>query len=680
MGFRNFENLYCIFKTDTNLSVKFQESPPAYSTGNQTGPGINSGHGQSPADAIEGELEPQPGSEDRGQWGNKAEFILSCVGLSVGLGNVWRFPYIAYENGGAAFLVAYFVLQLLIGKPMYFMELVMGQFSAKGPTKVWEMNPSAKGIGIAMCIISLIVAVYYNVIMAYTLYFFFSSMQKDLPWTECKEEWIIEDNCVEERRPAPPLCTDNSTEMALLTACTCTNNATIDSALENFNCTRTIANATTAAELFFEREVIQRSVGVEPENMGEPLWRLTLCLLLSWLVVVFCLIKGIKSSGKVVYFTATFPYIILLILLVRGCLLDGAIDGIDFLFVPKWDKLTDLDVWVAAAGQMFFSLSVSFGGIIMYGSYNRFRNQVYYDALFISIMDLVTSVIAGFVVFTTLGGMAKTIGSTVDQVAKGGYALAFVVYPEALSNLPPPQLWSILFFFMLFTLGLDSEFGLMETVLTCLQDEFPKTRKYKSYICVGLGISCFLLALPCVCPGGDYVVTIMDHYGADFSVLFLSCFEVISVMWVYGVMRFIKDIEYMLGSKPHGWPYWVFCWSVTSPVLIALLVTYRMINYSSPQYPNDEDFPEFAQAIGWILLAVALSPVPLWFIYLFLKSYTKSSITTFRERMNFMFAPTDQWVPADGKQRYLLPDGAGHGPAYPMYKTGIDNPAIIVEK
>ncbi|KAH3896571.1 hypothetical protein DPMN_020748 [Dreissena polymorpha] len=202
--------------------------------------------------------------------------------------------------------------------------------------------------------------------------------------------------------------------------------------------------------------------------MAAPIWQLALCLLLGWIIVVVCLIKGIKSSGKVVYFTATFPYVILIILLVRGCLLDGAIDGVKYFIVPEWSKLATLDVWAAAAGQMFFSLSVAFGGILMFGSYNKFKNNVYGDALIISSMDLITSIIAGFVVFTNLGGMAKAIGVSVQDVAKGGYGLAFVAYPEALSKLPPNQLWSILFFFMLFTLGLDSQVCETEFTLSTL--------------------------------------------------------------------------------------------------------------------------------------------------------------------------------------------------------------------
>ncbi|KAH9515557.1 hypothetical protein Btru_011392, partial [Bulinus truncatus] len=483
--------------TDVCLKIRQKSSSKVTNNGNSSISDISFANSES---QLQGDSSSQA-EDERGQWGNKAEFVLSCIGLSVGLGNVWRFPYLAYEHGGAAFLIAYIILQLLIGKPMYFMELVMGQYSGSGPTKVWRMNPAAKGVGISMCIISLIVAIYYNIIMAYTLLFFFSSMQETLPWTQCKEEWVRDYNCVTKRTPSLPMCTENITVNALLGNCSCTGNSTIDnSSLPlNMSCLP-VVKTTSAAELFFYKEVIQKSDGVDPDQMGAPLYKLALCLLLSWIVVVFCLIKGIKSSGKVVYFTATFPYVILLILLVRGALLDGALEGVEFFIIPDWKKLLEIKVWVAAAGQMFFSLSVSFGGIIMFGSYNKFNNKVYYDSLLISVMDLITSVIAGFVVFTTFGGMAKSIGKKVSEVAQGGYGLAFVVYPEALSNLEPSQLWSVLFFFMLFTLGLDSEFGLMETVMTCVQDEFPKSRKYKSYICIGLSIACFFLALPCTCP------------------------------------------------------------------------------------------------------------------------------------------------------------------------------------
>ncbi|KAL3861998.1 hypothetical protein ACJMK2_008004 [Sinanodonta woodiana] len=615
------------------------------------------------------DVKPSDTVEERGQWGSKWEFILSCVGLSVGLGNVWRFPYLAYENGGAAFLIAYLILQFLIGKPMYLMELVLGQYSGKGPSAVWDMNPSAKGIGISMALISIVVAIYYNVIMAYTLFYFFSSMQGTLPWTVCKPEWA-QYGCVEQTTRKLKYCNDTRVIQNNITDCRCTLDADFDSILP-FNCTNTsyYGEPTSSAEIFFYKEVIQKSANMYPEDVGPPIWKLAMCLLLSWIVVVLCLIKGVKSSGKVVYFTATFPYIILLILLVRGCTLDGAIDGVIYFVVPKWEKLLDLKVWVAAAGQMFFSLNVSFGGIIMFGSYNKFKNNVYGDALLISIMDVVTSIIAGFVIFTTFGGMAKTIGVDVQDVANKGYGLAFVAYPEALTNLPPSQLWSVLFFFMLFTLGLDSEFALLETALTCIQDEFPQLRKYKSYMCVGFGIACYLIALPCITPAGDYIVALMDSYGADFSMLFVATCEAIAVMWVYGVKRFIGDITYMLGRAPRPVYFWGFCWVFCAPILIGLLFVYRMVEYRPPKINDNLDYPEFAQIIGWTLTCFVLCPIPLTFLYML---FTANG--SLRQRLRTITTPTPQWGPNDGLERDS--NWTDDTDSISDEKQGIDNPVI----
>ena len=578
----------------------------------------------------------------RGQWHNKAEFILSCMGMSVGLGNVWRFPYLAYENGGAAFLVAYTILQFLVGKPMYFMELALAQFCAKGPTKWWDMNPAAKGIGFSMCVAALNIGIYYNVIMCYTLYFFFASMQGTLPWTVCLDEWKREDNCVVERFPT---CTDEA--FSTNKTCTCTGNSTFDTALP-FKCVES-DSVKTSAELYFYKSVLHQSAGLEPENIGTPLPRLTACLLLSWTIVVVCLIKGIKSAGKVVYFTATFPYFILIILLIRVSMLDGAVDGAKFFLIPEWSKLKDLKVWTAAAGQMFFSLGVTFGGIIMFASYNRFRNPVYKDALIVASMDLMTSVLGSLVVFTTFGVMAKKVGSTIEKVARSGYGLAFVVYPEALSHMPPAHLWSLLFFFMLFTLGLDSEFGFMETILTCIQDEFPKLRKYKSWLCVVLCVASFHLALPCVCPGGDHVVALMDHFGGDFAILILAFFEVVAVMWGYGVNNVLNDLQYMVGHRPRAWQYWMFCWVIVCPGIIAFLFTYRMIDYQPISYSGDRPYPQFALNIGWALCSAVLLPIPIWFFYLLYQSFARPDITTWQERRKFMFSPNCHWIPNDGR-------------------------------
>merc|ERR1719151_159239 len=214
----------------------------------------------------------------------------------------------------------------------------------------------------------------------------------------------------------------------------------------------------------------------DPGNIGEIKWDITLCLLLSWVVCFGCLVKGIKSSGKVVYFTATFPYVLLIAITAYGLTLDGAMDGVRELFVPKtWSgpkSIQDPQVWRKAAEQMFYSLSVSWGGLVMFGSYNKFGHKVHITAATISSLDFLPSIISGLAVFSILGNLAYQQKVPVADVVAGGPGLAFITFPEALAQLPLPQLWAVMFFFMLYLLGLDSEFALIETVLTSFYDFF----------------------------------------------------------------------------------------------------------------------------------------------------------------------------------------------------------------
>merc|ERR1711963_194671 len=185
---------------------------------------------------------------DRGHWGSKAEFILSCVGYSVGIGNVWRFPYLAYSNGGGSFLIPYFILLIFIGKPMYYMETAIGQFSRLSPLQVWRCAPITKGVGYAMCVVSLIVAIYYNVIMAYSIIYIGATVQGivdgQLPWTYCGD-WSDE-NCV---------VPDNTTAKDVFGLQKC-------SATVTENCT----NAENPSEQFWYNAVLNISL----DGLGEP--------------------------------------------------------------------------------------------------------------------------------------------------------------------------------------------------------------------------------------------------------------------------------------------------------------------------------------------------------------------------------------------------------------------------
>ncbi|XP_076319914.1 sodium-dependent proline transporter-like isoform X3 [Tachypleus tridentatus] len=569
----------------------------------------------------------------RGNWGSKWEFLLSCIGLSVGIGNVWRFPYLAYENGGGAFLIPYLLMLVFAGKPMYFMELAFGQFAGVGPLAIWSCVPIAKGVGFAMVTVSLIIVIYYNVVMSYTIFYMASIFQYEVPWSRCDPLWANNTNCH----------------------------------VRSENVTLMLNNSKTSSQVYWEHYVLQLTEGIE--NSGGIKWDLSLCLLLSWIIVVFCLLKGIKTSGKVVYFAATFPYIILLILLITGLLQEGAIDGVLYFITPTWQKLLDIKVWQAAASQMFFSLSVSMGALIMYSSYNDFRNNIFRDAMVVSIMDTVTSLISGTVIFSVLGAMAHDLGNgtQVEDIVASGPGLAFVAYPEALTRLPIPQLWAVLFFLMLYILGLDSEFALLENILTSISDEIPILRNHKIKFCSVTGVLCFFLGLPCVTRGGQYILEIMDKYGGGTAVILIAVVESIAINWIYGLDRFCDDIYFMLGKKPGI--YWRITWRYTSPAILTLVFKVRLVNRSlflwtliarnlvsipmfifiysliehEPLKYGDYNYPYWADGIGWLLALLSMGQIPLWAVVMIqrqkgpgLKNKIKQSIT-----------PTEEWGPSE---------------------------------
>lgn len=185
-------------------------------------------------------------------------------------------------------------------------------------------------------------------------------------------------------------------------------------------------------------------------------------------------------------------------------------------------------------------------------------------------------------------------------------------------------------------------------------------------MCVGFGVVLYLCALPCVTPAGDYVVTLMDSYGADFSVLFVAVCECIAVMWVYGVKNFLRDASYMLGRPPRPTYFWAVCWTICSPLLIGALFIYRMVKYKAPEISKDVPYPQFAQGIGWALTALVLCPIPIYFVYKFL-------ITpgNFVNRLRVMTTPNSEWGPNDKLERKSLES------TYQMDdKFGIDSPVF----
>ncbi|XP_036416004.1 sodium- and chloride-dependent neutral and basic amino acid transporter B(0+) [Colossoma macropomum] len=570
---------------------------------------------------------------DRGNWSSKKEYLLSMIGYAVGLGNVWRFPYLTYKHGGGAFLIPYVIMLSVAGLPLFFMESSFGQFCSQGPINVWKAVPIFQGVGITMMLVSTFVSIYYNVIIAYSIYYLFASFQYPLPWSDCSSR--SDTNCNITAREHCNMTAYNGSLMAVNTSMMTDGNR---SCLEEFSVSVLLQSP---SERYWDVVALQRTSSMD--ETGPVVWHLALCLLLGWILIAAALFKGIKSSGKVVYFTATFPYAVLLILLIRGVTLEGARNGIEYYIGSQSNltKLAEAEVWKDAATQIFFSLSIAWGGLTALASYNKFHNNCYKDSIIVCITNCSTSIFAGFAIFSILGHMAHVYGKPVSEVAQAGFGLAFIAYPDALSKLPISPLWSILFFFMLITLGLDSQFAGIEVITTCLQDAYPKFLKAKrGLITVLICIVLFLLGLPCVTGAGIYWVNLIDTFCAGWILLVAGLLEVFGLSCIYGGNRFIKDIEMMIGTK-HAlfWIWWRACWFFITPVVLLVILGWSLYTFTAPTYGSVE-YPQWGIALGWCMTVFCLVWIPIVAVWKLVKASGNPW-----QRLKSACSPTEDWGP-----------------------------------
>uniref|UniRef100_A0A3Q0QTR1 Solute carrier family 6 member 16b n=1 Tax=Amphilophus citrinellus TaxID=61819 RepID=A0A3Q0QTR1_AMPCI len=592
-------------------------------------------------DGLTGESGPQDVSEPdaRAGWNSKIEYFLAQVGFSVGLGNVWRFPYLCHQNGGGkSFLLLYILLMLVVGIPLFFLELAAGQAIRQGSIGVWKhISPKLSGIGYSSCVVCFFVALYYNVILAWSLFYLGNSFQYPLPWEQCPKQGNVTERECEESSPT---------------------------------------------SYFWYRKALNVTDSIEDVGTFNPY--IVCCLLAAWTIVCLGMFRGIKTSVKVMYFSSVFPYVVLFCFLVRGLLLDGASEGIAFMFYPKLEIWADVQVWRQAATQVFFALGLGFGSIIAYSSYNPRNNNCHRDAFTVSFINFLTSVLATLVVFAVLGFRAKekvtecvvsnlkellhefhdgnvdkalmppfnysdpksmfrfayvhdVFGLQIKMTKPGscvyvqgveGTGLAFIAFTEAMTLLPGSPFWSALFFLMLLNLGLSTMFGTMEGILAPLSDRFKCLARNKTKLTIFSCILGFLLGLLFTQRCGNYFVMMFDDYSATLPLIIVVVFETFSVSWMYGADRFLNDIEKMLGWRPsvvykYLWKY------ICLLAMLGLLgaTTIRMF-LSRPTYMawNEEkaseeylEYPGWALAVLALLIIFATLPVPLGVIHALLR-------------------------------------------------------------
>jgi len=459
---------------------------------------------------------------------------MAAIGSAVGLGNVWRFPYVCYDNGGGAFLIPFFVAIFTAGIPLLILEFSVGHWARGSPPDAFKkIGKKWEWAGWLTVLMPFIVATYYVVIMAWCFSYMVYSI--DLRWG-------------------------------------------------------------TQSGSFFANFLGDTG---SPLILGGISIPVLLGLIAVWLCIFLILYKGVKRIGKVVALTVPIPTILLIILTIRGLTLPGAMEGISYYLTPDFSKLGDVNVWLAAYAQVFFSFSLAQGIMITYASFLKKKSDLTNNAFIVALADAGTSFLAGFAVFSVAGYLAMMQGVGIDTLGTqiAGPNLTFITYPTAISLLPfAAAFFGIIFFIALLTFGIDSAFSMIEPISTSVNNKWRISKAKATAIMCTLG---FFLSLIFATGGGLYLLEIIDHFIANFGLVTIGLLECIIFGWMFRLRR-LRDhanetSEIMLGK------WWDILIKFVIPAILTILLVVAIINnvINNP-YPG---YP------GWLIVLTGIAPL-----------------------------------------------------------------------
>jgi len=487
--------------------------------------------------------------ERRERWNSRTAFIMAAIGSAVGLGNVWRFPYMVYQNGGGAFFIPYIIALVTAGIPLMILEYGVGQMmQGSAPKALGRLNKNYEWVGwFALCIGSMI-SFYYAVVMAYAWQFLGESIRyamSELPW------------------------------------------------------------AANAHDHFYKGMLALPDANL-PDHMWEIQPWLVVGLVLTWAAVFVIIVKGVRVVGRVVLITVPLPVLLLGVLAVRGLTLEGALDGIEYYLRPDFTRLKDPQVWLDAYGQIFFSLSLGFGIMIAYASYNKRRGDITNNAFLTSLANCATSFFAGFVVFSILGFLAFKTGKDVGEVATSGPGLAFVTYPTAIAMLGEygafwPPLVAVLFFVMLLSLGIDSLFSIVEGVVAGLHDRFGFLNRglvTAAFCGTGLLVGIVLFASR----AGLGWLDLFDHW-ANYGLVTVGLIECLLVGYFFRTARLREFVNTVSEIHLGGW--WELCIRLVAPLSLVVLLGSSLLKEVTEGIYGAADWPDsMVQAGFWVFFGL----------------------------------------------------------------------------
>ena len=451
--------------------------------------------------------------EQRENWGSRAGFILAAVGSAVGLGNIWRFPHECYTHGGSAFLIPYIIAMVVIGIPLLIMEFSLGHLTQRAtPNAFKHVGRKWEFVGWWPIILSFAIVCYYAVVLAWCLNYLIYSFSDPLPWQG-------------------------------------------------------------KADPFFFQEYLQNN---ETMVLGGLRWPIVAALAGIWVIMYFCIFKGVKLVSKIVLWTVPIPCLMLLVLLVRGLTLEGAVAGLEYYLEPDWAVLKDPQVWRAAFGQVFFTLSIAFGIMVAYASFLHRRSDLNNNAVIIALSDLATSFIAGIAVFATMGSLAVQKNIPVQDVLQGSESLglAFVAFPEALAALPWAQFFSVIFFIALILLGIDSAFSITEASLASLLDKTGWGRKVVLFFMSLVGFS---IGLIFTTRGGlQWLGFVNDYINGIWGIMLVGLVECLVIGWIFDIKKLRRHANHHSDWKLGIW--WEWSIRLVIPMILGGLIVWSFID------------------------------------------------------------------------------------------------------
>ena len=485
---------------------------------------------------------PSP-SSDRGQqrrevFSSRYVFMLAAIGSAVGLGNIWRFPYIAYDNGGGAFLIPYIIALLTAGIPLLFLDFALGhRYRGSAPLTFRRFKKRTESLGWVQVGIAFFITIYYAVIIAWAGLYAIKSLNQ--AWGDDPDTYFFSD-------------------------------------FLQFD-----------AESTFSLDIVPQ---------------IALTLFLVWLLAIIVLAIGVdKGIGKVSMIFMPILVIIFFIVCIRAVFLPGAEVGLDALFTPDWSALTNPTVWVAAYGQIFFSLSVGFGIMLTYSSYLKPRTNLTGTGLVTGFANSSFEVLAGIGVFAALGFMAVQSNVAVDEVATSGIGLAFVAFPAIINQMPLGGLFGFLFFASLFIAGFTSLFSLLEVVVSAIKDKFDLQRKTAA---IGVGVVMAILSLVLFSTtSGLATLDIMDKFTNNVGIVAIALIVVIVVDWV---LRRIDEFSMHLNSVSSFRvnTVWRICVVNITTLVLGFTLIQELITLTQEPYGG---YSELQVALfGWAVLGIII--------------------------------------------------------------------------